>query len=220
SGQVALFSQLPSQQALALPAAQPWGALDQIAFAAEAIGFHLTAHPLDAYRNSLRKLGVVSSSQIESIGTGRIKLAGSVVSTKERTTQKGTRIAFELTLFHEALSRARPLLGAGTMLIATVEVRVEAENRRLIVQDLVLIDQAAAGLAGGLDIWLESEMALPRLHAVLAENAAPRGGRVRLIPQIDQARAVRLGLPGHYSITPRMLQIIAGIPGISRVEDG
>ena len=45
--------------------------MDRLAFEAEAIGFHLTAHPLDAYAPALRRLGVVPSNQLEARAAGR-----------------------------------------------------------------------------------------------------------------------------------------------------
>ena len=45
----------------------------------------------------LRRLGAISSTQIEAegaAGAARVKLAGSVIAAKERITQKGSRMAW------------------------------------------------------------------------------------------------------------------------------
>ena len=50
---------------LRLPDMPDWPPLERLAFEAEAIGFHLTAHPLDAYAQALRRLGVTPCDQVE-----------------------------------------------------------------------------------------------------------------------------------------------------------
>ena len=55
--------------------------LERLSFEAEAIGFHLTAHPLDAYAQALRRLGAVRASEVEAearAGVTRVKVAGTV----------------------------------------------------------------------------------------------------------------------------------------------
>jgi DNA polymerase-3 subunit alpha len=97
---------------------------------AEAIGFHISAHPLDAYAAALKRLDAVPSSRIESRAGGRLKLAGTVGAKKERITRTGSRMmwvtlsdkegAFEVTLFSEVLNRVRELLTEGTALLRGV----------------------------------------------------------------------------------------------------
>src|SRR3546814_9233439 len=81
-----------------LPEGDIWTPMDQLAKEFEAIGFYLSAHPLDAYQATLNRVGVKryadvlkqlhSSEQI-------IKIAGTIISKQERTSQKtGNRYAF------------------------------------------------------------------------------------------------------------------------------
>src|SRR5207245_199122 len=116
SGQIGLFGGGGRPEALRLPDVPDWPPMERLGFEAEAIGFHLTAHPLDAYAAVLRRLGVVPSNALESRGRGeggRVKLAGVVVGAKERITRTGSRMAwvrlsdafgsFEITVFSEVL---------------------------------------------------------------------------------------------------------------------
>jgi DNA polymerase-3 subunit alpha len=66
SGQIGLFGggRGSKPEPLRLPDMPDWP-LERLAFEAEAIGFHLTAHPLDAYAALLRRLGVVPSNQLQ-----------------------------------------------------------------------------------------------------------------------------------------------------------
>jgi DNA polymerase-3 subunit alpha len=228
SGQVGLFGDTGQADALALPAAEAWGAFDQASYEAEAIGFHLTAHPLDAYGATLRRLGVVAGSSLaqEAVRSSRAKVAGSVVAIKERTTQKGTRMAwlrlsdaagsFEVTLFSEVLGRARPMIAIGAMVLVTVELKLEGEALRITALDVSPLDEAAAG--AGLRIWVGEAAAVDHLRSVL-ERAGRGGGRVALVPRIDADRQVEIALPGFYAVSPRLAQALTVLPGVERVED-
>jgi DNA polymerase-3 subunit alpha len=232
SGQVALFADAAGAETLPLPKAEPWQQMDQLSYEAEAIGFHLTAHPLDAYTASLRRLGVIPSNRIAS-AAGRVRLAGSVTAIKERTTQKGSRMAwvrlsdaagsFEVTLFSETLSRSRDMLTIGTMVLVSADLKQEGEALRITVQDITPLDQAAAAAGAGLRIWIAETAAVPHIRALLEREprTAGRGraGRVLLMPRLDDAQQVEITLPGYYNVTPRLAQAITVLAGVERVED-
>ncbi len=128
SGQTGLFGGDGKPEPLRLPAIPDWEGMDRLGFEAEAVGFHLTSHPLDAYAHVLRRLGVVPSNRLDAMaqsGAARVKLAGSVINVKERITRTGSRMAwvrlsdsggsYEVTCFSEVLGRARDALAAGKL---------------------------------------------------------------------------------------------------------
>ena len=101
----------------------------------DALGFYLSAHPLDSYRNLLQRRRVVSVADLPKAilgGQSRQVLAGIVIGKQERTSKKGSRFAFvqlsdatgafEVTCFSETLGRCRHLLDGGKPLLATVGV--------------------------------------------------------------------------------------------------
>jgi DNA polymerase-3 subunit alpha len=230
SGQVGLFDG-GTPEPLRLPAAEPWPMMDALAYEAEAIGFHLTAHPLDAYAPTLRKLGVIPSNRLEQhaqSGAARVRVAGTVVSSKERITRTGSRMAwvrlsdsggsFEITLFSEVLSRARDFLGAGSSVLATVDLRLEGETLRITAQEVQPLDQAASSAGAGLRVWLERSDAVEPIRLLLEREKGGRG-RVVLIPHLGAAQDVEIALPGRFKVSPRLAQAMKVLPGVARVED-
>ena len=209
-----------------------WMPMDRLGFEAEAIGFHLTAHPLDAYAQVLRRLGVVSSTQMESLaqaGSARVKLAGSVIASKERITQKGSRMAwvrlsdaggsYEVTVFSEVLSRSREALAAGNAVLVTAELRMEGEALRVTANDVVPLDEAAAQAGAGMRVWLDRTEALPHIRALLTREGTGRG-EVVLMPRMESdEEEVEITLPGRFNVTPRLAQAMRVLPGVSRIED-
>ena len=129
-----------------MPLVAEWPELDRLAAEAEAIGFHMTAHPLDAYAGAMRRLDVVSSADLEKRAGQRVRVAGLVVAVKERTTRTGSRMAwvrlsdtdgsFEVTLFSEVLARSRELIGEGTPLLVTADLKREGDALRITANDV------------------------------------------------------------------------------------
>ena len=231
SGQIGLFGGRNETEHLRLPDVPDWPAMERLGFEAEAIGFHLTAHPLDAYAKVLRRMDVIPSIALEAraaAGTTRGRIAGIVLSEKQRITRTGSRMAWvkitdaagsvEVTLFSEVLARARELLSPGAGVLVTVDLRMEGEALRVTAHDVASLDEAAANAGAGIRVWLESDAAVSPLRALLAGHGRGRG-RVILVPRLDEARTLEIALPGAFSVTPALAQAIKLVAGVARVED-
>jgi DNA polymerase-3 subunit alpha len=223
SGQIGLFGGTEPEP-IRLPAIPDWPQMDRLNYEAEAIGFHISAHPLDMYAVSLKRLGVVASTAIERWAqTGsRIKLAGTVTGKKERITRTGSRMmwvtlsdmvgAFEVTLFSEVLGRARELITDGNALLVTADVRMDGESLRITAQEVSLLDEAAARAGAGMRIWLDRTEALPHIRALLDREGKGKG-RVTLVPKMGLERSLDVVLPGAFNVSPRLAQAMKMVPG-------
>jgi len=86
SGQVSLFGGGggPALTPPELPAAAPWDPLEKLRHEFDAIGFYLSAHPLDAYAAPLRRLEVVRVADLPARlargGSTRYRMAGIVIA--------------------------------------------------------------------------------------------------------------------------------------------
>jgi DNA polymerase-3 subunit alpha len=230
SGQIGLFSGGAQPETLRLPDIPDWPDIERLGFEAEAIGFHLTAHPLDGFKSLLRRLGAVPLNQIPAraaLGRGRVKLAGCMVSIKERPTKTGSRMAWltisdvngacEITLFSEVLSRVRDLLKPGTPLLATADIGMEGENLRITGQDMISLDRAAADAGADMRVWLKQTEPVAHIRTILAKEGRGKG-RVFLVPMLDE-QEVEITLPGFYAVTPRLRQALKMLPGVERVDE-
>jgi len=231
TGQAGLFGGGPTPEPLRLPATPDWPPMERLGYEAEAVGFHLTAHPLDSYGPLLKRLGVVPSSQMEAsaqTGATRIRMAGCVVASKERTTRTGSRMAwirlsdqsgsYEVTMFSEVLGSARDILKAGHAVLVGVDLRLEGDSLRVTAADCVSLEQAASDAGAGMRIWLDRTEAVPHIRAILSREGKGKG-RVTLVPRIDDAQAVEITIPGGFQVTPRLAQALKIVPGVERVEE-
>ncbi|MCW8084840.1 DNA polymerase III subunit alpha [Sabulicella glaciei] len=232
SSQIGLFGEAEQgPPMLRLPDMPDWPTLDKLAFEAEAVGFHLSAHPLDEYRGALRRLGVTLSARISEkarAGTGRLKLAGTVTGRKERNTRTGSRMAwvslsdqaggYEVTFFSEVLNRCRDMLEEGSAVLVTADARIENDALRLTAADCEKLDKAAAGAGQGMRVFVEAATALPDIKALLEREGRGKG-RVSIVPRLGPGQEVEVALPGGWNVGPRMMQALKVLPGVAQVEE-
>jgi DNA polymerase-3 subunit alpha len=232
SGQIGLFgAESQRSEPMRFPPTQEWPLLEKLSFEAEAVGFHLSAHPLDTYKAALKRLGVVGSAAIADrarSGSNRLKLAGTVVNSKERTTKTGSRMAwirlsdaqgsYEVTCFSEVLNKSRELLAEGNAVVVTAEARMEGEALRLTAQDVEGLEKAASGVAQGIRLWLDQTEAVDHIRVLLDREGRGKG-RVVLVSLTGPGQEVEMALPGGFNVGPRLLQAMKVLPGITGVEE-
>jgi DNA polymerase-3 subunit alpha len=233
SGQVALFSDdaSASLETLRLPDMPDWPPMERLNFEAEAIGFHLTAHPLDVYAKALRRMGTTPCAQVENAaqsGVTRVRVAGVVGAQKERVTRTGNRMAWvritdasgscEVTLFAEVLAKSRVLLVAGATVLVTAELRRDGEALRVTASDVTSLDRAAADAGTAMRIWLRETASVPHIRDLLGREGRGKG-RVILVPRVGTTQTVEIALPGGFNVTPRLAQALKVIPGVEQVEE-
>jgi DNA polymerase-3 subunit alpha len=228
SDQTSLFGGLSGHAQLpkpALPAVEDYPVLERLQQEFDALGFHLSAHPLDGYRTSLEKLGVVLSDQLPAFGGQRVKLAGVVLGKQERSTPR-SRFAFvqlsdpggtfEVTVFAELLSRSRACLEAGDPLLIEGEVRVEGDALKVLAASIERLDAALANGGARTQTCIEVRLRDPTVARELGDLLGEHGeggARVRLVlPLADQEVAIDLGDRYRLALTRRMdLERRAGV---------
>jgi DNA polymerase-3 subunit alpha len=99
-GQVSLFDALgggPRPGAEPAPAARvpEWPQEEMLAHEREVLGFYLSGHPLEQYRETARRIGALGAADLAARSTGaRVLLLGQVSAFSESSTKSGNRMAF------------------------------------------------------------------------------------------------------------------------------
>jgi DNA polymerase-3 subunit alpha len=212
-----------------LRAAKPWVPTDRLSREFEAVGFFLTGHPLDDYKDVLEALG--AETWVELAAKARLRrvvgtLAGTVIHARERQGKTGNAYAFvafsdatgqfEAVVFSELLAASRSLLEPGTAVLLNVEVEADGENIKVRVQSIVSLDKAAEARHAGMKVYVDDTRAL----APLAEQVGPGGGQgqFRLVLRLDDSREVEFVLPQGIDATPKQrsaLKLVEGVAAIS-----
>jgi len=190
SSQASLFGDdagMPTAR-VALPDVPDWPSMDRLRHEFDAIGFYLSAHPLESYGRTLERLGVVTSEALPQAlarAPGRKKMAGIVIGKREITTRQGKRLAFvqfsdmsgvyEVSIFAEVLGRVRELLETGRPLLLSVDARQDGGDLRFNAQDISALDDTVASTSSGLRLYLNHGEPLAQLQALLARDNGGTG---------------------------------------------
>jgi DNA polymerase III subunit alpha len=215
---------------LVMPVRDAWLPMEKLAQEFEAVGFYLSGHPLDEYTKPLARLGVESwqsfQEKILTKGATAAKLAGTITYKQERRSKTGNKFAFvgfsdptgqfETVVFSDTLNAVRDLLEPGKAVIARVEADVDGEEIKLRLQGLEVLDQAAASIVQGIEIFVRDAKSLDSI----AKRLQP-GGRApaRLTLMLEGGREVQIGLGTKFAITPQVKGAIKAIAGVVDVQD-
>jgi DNA polymerase-3 subunit alpha len=237
SGQNSLFGDLATAQKSALPLPQiaDWSESDRLRHEYEAIGFYLSAHPLDGQEKMLAKLGVTRFADLitragAGIPTVGLKLAGIAISYRQRSSAKGAKYAvvqmsdpsgvFEVMVFNEVLVAVRDLIERAVTESFPLIVEADAQRRdddlSLFVRNIAPYDQAVAKAPTVFEIFLGGEEAVESLAKLLAREKPGRGVVKLKVP--DGASEIEIQLPGRWAVTGEIRQAIKAIPGVVHVE--
>ncbi len=234
-GQHSLFGEATGNAEMAAPAlpeAAEWSQTVALGHEFDAVGFYLSAHPLDAYAGVLEKARVVSHTELEARlrrgGGSHFKLAGTVLAKRERSSARGNRYAFvqlsdasgmyEVTVFSEVLLANRELFEPGASVVMTVEAGKEGDGARLTVQKVVGIEKVSASNGGDVRVFLRDESPLAGIKGLLAEQGQGRSA-VHLLLRIDAGREVELMLPGRFQMTPEVRSALKAVRGVVDVHE-
>lgn len=233
SSQASLFGTEELQSKVKLADKPDWPELEKLKLEAEAIGFYLSAHPLDSYRDGMEKLGVKRASEVfHGIKTGdtvRAKLAGCVNSFQKRISKSGNKYAFlelsdgtdnfEGLLFSEGLARFEDVINTGLPLLVsmTIDKKEEEGNPRAMINSVETLDQAIADIANGLIINVNNVSAVPAIKEILKND---RNGKNKIYIKPEHPEwDIRIELAGGFAFMNDILSKIRSVSGVTSVKE-
>jgi DNA polymerase-3 subunit alpha len=236
SNQVSLFGDQVDEHTIILPAVNDWDLIEKLNCEKEAVGFYLSAHPLDAYTTVLARQKVISSTEIAERATGKggvVKLAGTIQGIRKMKSKRGKAYAFlslsdahggfEVTLFSELLESPDEILDSGNSVIINAEVRHSDDGAlRITAQGIETIDKAAQRTGTGLDIYVKDTSNLDAIKEILHGHKNGRG-RVTFkmnikhedFPDCD----VDVELKDRYKISPAIRNAVASLKGVVEAKE-
>jgi len=234
SGTDDLFGLGEAAPQLDLRPAQAWTPMERLSHEFDAVGFYLSGHPLDSYERVLQKLGVKRFAEFEALterGSCEGRLAGIVISARERKSQRGNKFAFamfsdttgqfEAVVFSDTLAQCRDLLEPGTPVLLAVSAERDEDTVKMRVEGLEALDKAAEGVQRGLKVVLDRH-ALQKSAEPIAKlkSHLKHGGKgeIRLVLALeDRGREIELIIPGRYDVSPARAGILSTTPGVAEV---
>lgn len=209
-----------SKAGLELSQVEEWSALDKLRQEADAIGFYLSAHPLESYSAQvLQKLKVTKSEELPDFVGLQTMMMGMPISFKQKTSKNGRKFAFmglsddkgpyEVTIFSENIALARDLAQENKPLLLSVSIRTNDQGeKKLTANTLRPLEEAISHLEYKIKIYLKNISALEQVKDFLDAKAGGRS-HVSLILDQDSLNKAEIHLPMRYKISPFDLDVLA-----------
>ena len=137
-----------------LPLAKAWLPVEKLFRGFQAVGFYLSAHPLDEYADMLEKMRVQNWDQFQKAvkqGVTAGRLAGTVTGKQQRKTRTGNRMGiiqlsdptgqFEAVLFSETLAQYGELLEPGNSVVVLVAAEDKPEGTSVRIQSVSSLEE-------------------------------------------------------------------------------
>lgn len=236
SGQTSLFGgPAESSQSLVpeLPDIAEWDPLEKLSHEFDAVGFYLSAHPLDSKAAQLERMNIMNIAALNEMvakqGSAMVDMAGVLLKKNIKVSQKsGNKFAFlqlsdatgifEVMLFSETLSRARDYLEEGKTLLLKVMAEQRDEQTRMTAQDVRPLDDALASRLQEVHIHISSDKPLSQLDQLLKVEGKGRVG-IKVFVPVREGLLAEIKLPGSWNFSPAARNALIKSPGIEGIQE-
>jgi DNA polymerase III subunit alpha len=232
SSQMDIFGGSSTNLELLVPHLEPWPIAKQMAMEKDAIGYYLSAHPLDAFAHVLGRNDVMTGAQalaLEKPASGKrsVNLAGIAEDARVRPSKSGGQFAllnmsdpsgqFQLGCFDDGLVHvARSTASTNEPILVRAELiwREGEDAPRINAREISPLAQLVANSRTDIDIYLRDAAPLD-VVASLLDTARGGRGQARLILLLDNGKTeTTLNLNGGYRIDPSLRAALMAHPGV------
>jgi DNA polymerase-3 subunit alpha len=209
---------------------KPWDLAERLERERAAIGFHISAHPLDDYAGLFESLKVTPYLRFEhGVKEGDLsagKLAGTIATRSDRRTKKGTPMlvmslsdpsgSYEVIGFSEAVEQYGKILQPGRSVILTVEADERPDGVSLRLMSAIPLDEAAQKVGKTLKIETNDVKCLSSIKSQLKPGG---NGRVTFVVARDQgSRLYEIDIGSGWQINPALAGAIKSFDGVVDVR--
>ncbi|MDC0348838.1 DNA polymerase III subunit alpha [Alphaproteobacteria bacterium] len=209
--QTALFAQESVVDSFKVSDILEWPTLEKLNKEESAVGFYLSAHPLQSYdEDVLTKLKVVKSIDLEKHPKVSAQLIGLPVSFKLKTSKKGRKFAFvgfsdaygnyEAVVFSDMLEDVRSCVEKGDPLFVKLSLRRDDQGAlRLSLAEITPLDKVIESVEYGISLHFESLDNIDQLKEFLSKKT---GGKISIKLFLNQKSGkLDITLPDKYSLS-------------------
>ena len=230
SGQGDIFGTMSAgPERIVFPSVTPWLPSEKLMREFQALGFYLTAHPLDSYARILEKMRVQTFANFaNAVKQGRApgRLAGTVTSKQERKTRTGNKMGivtfsdssgqFEAVMFSETLAQYRDVLETGKSFIIGVEAEERPEGISLRINSLQSLEEKSVQMQKAMRVFLRDSSPLRSVTTHLSTRG--EGLVSFILIKEDGRKEIEVELPEKYRISPEIAAALRASPGVVDVE--
>ena len=134
----------------------------------EALGFYITGHPMDKFRDIVKKYASVTTTTLQDVANERmVRIAGALKVLKVHKTKKGDMMAFctiedqagmvEVVVFPNLYAKTHTLLGQEQIVVLEAEVQKTENAVKLLGERIVPIEMAETEWTSGIVMAVDAE---------------------------------------------------------------
>jgi len=217
-----------------LPIVKQWTDTEMLDEERKAVGFYISAHPLDSYETVLERERIISAREVYADGglVGQtVRMAGAILGYREGVTKRGNKFgrlmlsdrtdAFEMMAFEDDLEQMRALVEEGAPMVVSVQIRKREDDDSigLSCRGMESLEQVAAQSSKGLFVEVESASAFASMKTALDRKSGGKGRVVVRVPVHENNRYAEFRLEDRYKVTPELKQAIAAEMGVLSVDE-
>jgi len=178
-----------------VPQIDEWDPREMLALEKESLGFYISGHPLDTYRDVVEKYSDVDALTLSEKKDGQTVRVGGIVSAIKEITSKNGRMAFvsledingviEVTVFSRLFSQVETLVCEGRVVFVEGEVQKRETEAKILAGNVIPIEKAEETWTADVHLTLDVDRAnrkiLERLYELLSSHPGACRGFLHLI---------------------------------------
>jgi len=230
SNQSNLFGDEQDSRPVTMNNVVDWEPMERLTNELDAIGFYLTAHPVDTFSNDLAELNVKRARDILTLSIEDcmvpVRMVGTMVAKRERVGRRGNRYAFvtlsddtgtyEAVFFSDVISASREMLESGKPLLVTLDARIEDDKVRLMATKVEALEEAVTGRLRNIEIHVSDQLSIDKLTTVLADDGYGQGKIVFVVRA--NGHLVEIKLNDGYAVSPATVSAIRNMAGVTELK--
>tara|TARA_Y100000590_G_scaffold470184_1_gene662599 strand:+ start:1318 stop:4731 length:3414 start_codon:yes stop_codon:yes gene_type:complete len=191
-----------------------WNKSTKLNYEYESLGFYLSQHPLEDFKNFLKKNNFDTYTEIEEIVSKSnqgekkfFKVAALPIELKERTSKKGNKYAyvqfsdhtsnFEAIIFSDILTSSTELINKHELLLLSIEAAKNENNINLRVHEIQTLKDFINNSNKEVKLLANNDLDLKKLKNYLYKFKDDQGSTIKLLLDIDK-KLVNISIPGKY----------------------
>ncbi len=199
----------------ALPEIEEWSEKQLLAFEKEILGFYITGHPLNRYKDIIEKFTNANANSIKEMNDHEgVRLSGVIRDTKVIKTKKGDLMAFitvedmqgafEATVFSSLYASVNDLLSDDVPILIEGQIQKDENASKILASKIVPMNMAeetwTVSMHFNLDITTTDRQVLERLHDIFKNHSGACDAYLHL-KGTENVEAV-IALPDGFKLKP------------------
>ncbi len=208
--QMGLFDFMDDEQPASnyppLPQIEEWDPREKLALEKESLGFYISGHPLDTYRDDVEKYSDADTLTLPEKKDGQTVRVGGIISAVKEITSKNGRMAFvsledingviEVIVFSRLYSEVEPLIRDTRVVFVEGEIQKREAEVKILANNVIPIERAEETWTASVHVFLDVNRAdrklLKQLYEILSAHPGSCRGYLHLSDSVNTETIIAL----------------------------